>query len=118
MRSPGEPLLQGDSYRTTPFLGQRRGTIAKRIDARETDLRGLAAMRVLHIADIHGRIDFLEWSRGTDAPTHDVLALSGDFIHVVGREPVWKQRRDILIWLRAQRTTTIGCSGNCAAPVP
>lgn len=69
-------------------------------------------MRVLHIADIHGRTDFLEWSRSSDSPAHDVLALSGDFIDIMGREPVWAQRRDILDWLRAQRTPTVVCSGN------
>lgn len=69
-------------------------------------------MRVLHTADIHGRIDFLESTRSGAARAHDVPALSDDFTDFLGREPVRKQRRDIVNWLRAQRTTIVGCSGS------
>ena len=65
-------------------------------------------MKVLHLAGVLGRIDWLEWTESAAAPRHDVLCVSSlfDSDQVPSAPP--QQLRD---WCQRRRLATVLCSG-------
>jgi len=70
-------------------------------------------MRILHTADIHFRLDWLEWI-SRQSGDYDVLVVAGDLLNMFPREatPLHKQARVVGDWLKTLRKPAVVCTGN------
>jgi Icc-related predicted phosphoesterase len=68
-------------------------------------------MKILHIADLHLRQDWLDWA-ASQAPAFDLLVIAGDLLDLFSKAPIGDQARTVTKWLLALRTPTVVCSGN------
>jgi len=70
-------------------------------------------MRILHVADIHYRLDWFDWI-GQQTGNYDVLVVAGDLLNMFPHEstPLHKQARVVVDWLRALDKPAVVCTGN------
>ena len=70
-------------------------------------------MRILHVADIHYRLDWFDWI-SQQAGNYDVLVVAGDLLNMDSLEatPLPQQAHIVCDWLKTLPNPAVVCTGN------
>jgi len=70
-------------------------------------------MRILHVADIHYRLDWFEWI-SQQSSNYDVLVVAGDLLNMFPCEntPLERQAHVVRDWLKTLLKPAVVCTGN------
>jgi len=70
-------------------------------------------MRILHIADIHHRLDWYKWIE-QQFDNYDVLVIAGDLLNAfpLDKTPLPRQAKFVQCWLKKLAKPAVVCTGN------